>query len=356
MNNRIYQIIRLSKLQTSNTKKIYLHIGRHKTGTSSIQNFIAIHPESLSDHALYYPRAGLLGIAHHEFAQVLSFQNTQTDELKQAAVNSDLITTLKAEIDSQDADVLISSEGLQNSNPTLVAQVFAGYEIKTLVYIRNQIDYLASAYAQKIWATSYTDSLESYYTKMFNGDYDTFLARWEKISNGGITIAKFTRDDLHSSDIVVDFFKRMLRIDDQQLTDKIRARDTFDSNPSLTSELLAYKRAYNRCDFHHDDATEKQFRRALARLSLQKASPPVRATEELATSCKEAYRATNQVVAEKYFNGQKLFDMKRPTGQAAQLNHDVSHKISRELISIDSRLESLVTTFMKSAFPVDDAA
>jgi len=343
-------------LHTSKKKTVYLHIGRHKTGTSSIQNFIASYPESLSNHSLYYPKTGRQGIAHHAFANAFSFQRTKTEEQKRAAINSDLITTLNAEIDSQNADVLISSEGLQNSNPTLIAEAFANYEIKTLVYIRNQIDYLASAYAQKVWATSYADSMENFFQRVFNGDYDTFLASWENISQGGISIARFTRDSLFQSDIVADFFHRMLEINDRELAEKILARDTIDSNPSLTSELLAYKCAYNTHNYDLEDATEKRLRRALAELSRLKASSPVRVTEALANSCKEHYEKTNKNVANKYFNGEVLFNMDRPTGKAVQLNSDLTRNISADLISFDSRLEPIITTFMEDAYPLDDAA
>ena len=343
-------------MNTSKKKTIYLHIGRHKTGTSSIQNFIASYPESLSSQSLYYPETGRHGIAHHEIAAILSFKKTKNDTLKRAAIESNVISTLKAEIDSQPTDVLISSEGLQNSDPALVAEVFSEYQIKILVYIRNQIDYLASAYAQKVWATNYAESMETYYKDIFNPDYEFFLSRWENISQGGISIAKFTRENLYQSDIVADFFIRMLGIDDTELTKKILAREIIDSNPSLTSELLAYKCAYNSYNYDYGDAVVRQLRNALAELSRSKSSPPVRATKTLARNCMERCKESNQVISNKYFDGRELFNMERSTSQPIKLDYDLSFKISRELVSCNSNLEPVVNKFMKDAYPLGNVA
>ena len=198
--------------------------------------------------------------------------------------------------------------------------------------------------------------METYYKDIFNPDYEIFLSRWENISQGGISIAKFTRENLYQSDIVADFFIRMLGIDDTELTKKILAREIIDSNPSLTSELLAYKCAYNSYNYDYGDAVVRQLRNALAELSRSKSSPPVRATKTLARNCMERCKESNQVISNKYFDGRELFNMERSTSQPIKLDYDLSFKISRELVSCNSNLEPVVNKFMKDAYPLGNVA
>ena len=337
-------------------KTIYLHIGRHKTGTSSIQNFINAYPEVLGKYSLYYPETGRQGIAHHNFANAFSYSATRTDREKQIAVESEMVSALRREIDEQDSDILVSSEAFQNANPKLVAEVFSGYKIKTLVYIRNQIDYLASAYAQKVWATDYSDSIEQYYEHNFRGNYDTFLSSWDEVSDAGISVSVFSRKELFHSDIVADFFKRMLEIDDKNLINKILTRSIVDSNPSLTCELLAYKLAFNSHKYNVREKMRKKFMGVLGLLSLRKDGTPVRVSERMAESCRSLYKEVNESVSEKYFQGKMSMNMNPRTGENIELGYDLASKITADLISVDQTLEIILKTFMDDEFPMEHVA
>ena len=44
--------------------RLVLHVGQHKTGTTSIQDFLLSHRTALSALGLWYPRAGLVGAQH----------------------------------------------------------------------------------------------------------------------------------------------------------------------------------------------------------------------------------------------------------------------------------------------------
>ena len=53
-------------------KKLTLHIGRHKSGTSTIQSVLAGNETLLQEHGYRYPRSGRRGIAHHRLSEPLS--------------------------------------------------------------------------------------------------------------------------------------------------------------------------------------------------------------------------------------------------------------------------------------------
>jgi len=209
---------------------------------------------------LYYPTSGRKGIAHHEFANAISHQVAKTAALQDTLLQSTVVSDMRAEIDAQSDDVLISSEALQNTSPRFVARIFQGYRIRTLVYIRNQVDYLASSYAQKVWATDYADTMESFYRSIFGGNYQQFLTAWQSISDAGMKVRLFERGALSHGDIVADFYEQMLEINDPATIQAILDRETIDSNPSLTADLLAFKL---RCS--HDIRTESTMCRCLPR-------------------------------------------------------------------------------------------
>ncbi len=55
------------------SKMLYLHIGTHKTGTTSVQSFLWENREYLRSLGMDYPRVGLSGITHARFVNELYF-------------------------------------------------------------------------------------------------------------------------------------------------------------------------------------------------------------------------------------------------------------------------------------------
>lgn len=337
-------------------KTIYLHIGRHKTGTSSIQHFVNGCAELLADLNLYYPQAGKSTIAHHDLAKLFAIQTNKTAEAQQQTLQSPVLATLLEEINNQPCDVLLSSESFQNSHPSVIQRAFDGFNLKVLVYIRNQIDYLASSYAQRVWATPYCESMEHYYDHVFSVDYLEFLNRWKDACHGNITVRKFERQSLSENDIVVDFFENMLNISDDSVKQKIITRELEDANPSLTSDLLAYKIQYNQSAPDCSEAQQRIIRQALAQLSLEKESAPVRVTNELKKRCIDSCIPINEQVSQHYFDGEELFSLDRPTGTPSVLTTEQFISISEKLIAADSRISAQILKFTESTFPTQKAS
>lgn len=136
-----------------------VHIGRHKTGTSSLQRALNCQGDQLAESGYRYANAGRdpdgIGrntmIAHHRLAGEL-----RSGELSFVAEQ------LKAEISEHEEITVVSSEALQNIAPEQLARLFAPEETLIVVYLREQVSYLLSAYAQRVQANAYCAPSEEY--------------------------------------------------------------------------------------------------------------------------------------------------------------------------------------------------
>jgi hypothetical protein len=126
-----------------------VHIGTHKTGTTSLQMASSRHSADLQRHNYLYPRTGRppgAADGHHHIARELSGDRRFRPEYGAAA-------DLLAEVRDSYQDVILSSEDFECSvlDPCgfeafvrlLRANHFA---IRVIVYLRNQVDYAQSLY------------------------------------------------------------------------------------------------------------------------------------------------------------------------------------------------------------------
>lgn len=130
----------------------YLHIGTHKTGTTSIQKALSGNREALKRHGILFPQSGLLAPdgGRHELVQALI---TGPADISDCAS----LNTLLEEIAAATEDVLISSEALQlavhhQEKFRTFIDALRRYtpRIVFIVYFRDQADYARSLYVELI--------------------------------------------------------------------------------------------------------------------------------------------------------------------------------------------------------------
>jgi len=275
-------------------------------------------------------------------AECLASNNRADSASKLKVRDIALCQKLLQDINESDNNILISSEAIQNLNPEQFGELFIDKNVCVLVYLRNPQDYLASAYAQKVGANRYTESIEYYFDHIFDLNYSAFLDKWENVFPGKIRVRKFARDQLHSNDIVVDFFVNMLNIQNEELIKVIMNRATFDSNPSLTTKLLQFKLRFNFLNVACSQKEEGLLRNALGTLSQSIDDRPVKLDHELANRVAEKFHTSNIDVSNKYFNGQPLFEMKKGARAATELTDDDFTSIIDQLKVLDPRLNDLM--------------
>jgi len=194
--------------------KLIIHIGRHKTGTSSIQYFLTQNRVALKGRGILYPYPIGDRYAHHGIVRHLENRPRDTDP------TLDSIRTLAGKWARESPLTVLSSEAFQRLEPQAVAAFFDSVGISPLqttivVYLRDQLSYAWSSYVQHLIEQVKSPYLDSY-LRSFNPDYFKFLSQWSSCyPKENIVVRVADRRLLRDGDIVSDFLSlfHLLRSD-----------------------------------------------------------------------------------------------------------------------------------------------
>jgi tetratricopeptide (TPR) repeat protein len=208
-------------------RKLILHIGLPKTGTSAIQHFLVTRRKALLRQGFCYPATpgGSNHVAMAVAAALHGKQKKWQDEVKQKAMGvppsldefwqqfRTEITSLPPEIHS----VILSAERFsgQLDNQEKIENLRMALEplfdeYRVIVYLRRQDAHATSAYSQMLrFGIIEAPALEqptSRYKSFY--DYESFLARWSAVfGRAAITPRIFERAAMADGDAVADFVK-----------------------------------------------------------------------------------------------------------------------------------------------------
>ena len=188
-------------------KTIYIHIGTHKTGTTSIQRFLTQNNTILAQKGVFYPIAGRL----------YSEGDVRTHNIKNAvtAINGQLLCDIelfkgewlcdiklfKKQLDifskSECSTMLLSEENLfsyLNSEHLFLKidelwQLLSNYEVKIIVYFRKSIEYITSLWKENLKSrrsnslenhletSDYAESLKAVYNLLTRVELEDIIVR-----------------------------------------------------------------------------------------------------------------------------------------------------------------------------------
>ena len=200
------------------TKRVcYIHIGPHKTGTSSIQWFLKENRAELLKHGYFVPESAANHSAHHALARKLCGQELRDHEQSAAADFARALDVTASEA------VVISSEALQEllKNRDCGKAFFSrirelNLEPKLVLFPRNQPQRINSSYSQAIKTFRRSDSFEDF----VHGATRGFLFRYSPLveladaHNTELIARPFTRKTIAHG--VVPEFLRAIGLDPSQ--------------------------------------------------------------------------------------------------------------------------------------------
>lgn len=244
-------------------KKLYLHIGTPKTGTTAIQSFCYVNRNLLAKDGIQWP----VEVETRRFADAALPQSGNIDKIftfKNQSSIKEKAEHLYHMIEPY-AVSLVSCEHIwiehYRNIPDIIKFLYElnhELEILVIVYLRNQADYFESLYREHIETydetNCYTEVVEYFLRNKYavyspspglvkgwnSCDYYGLISSIEKAlgQNGKLLIGNY--NNLKNNDIIENFFD-MIGI---TITDEYE-RNKHWANPSLDAEMLEIKRVIN---------------------------------------------------------------------------------------------------------------
>lgn len=200
----------MTKTTGARPKTLVIHIGDHKTGTTTIQNALAADCVQLHDATLVYPAP-----LNHNYlmGHIRAFEKgTQPPEPKNGQFT---LPDLAEHIRASSADyVVISGEVFENLAPELLHRVIETYfrssadRIRVLAYVRPHAQRILSSYAEQIKIGWFRDGMRKFYEvnlKSGRFHYAPRLRRLKELFGADFVLRPMIRSQLRNGSVLEDF-------------------------------------------------------------------------------------------------------------------------------------------------------
>jgi len=141
-------------------RKLYLHIGTEKTGTTSIQQFLTKNYSSLlSKHNILYPDHPVLFDKNAHFPMAGAFLNPlYCDFVEQNNISNpnDISKTLLEEYDKYNPNLMVLSaehfsSRFMETDVSNLSKILSSFHVKIIVYVRRQDSMALSSFSTGVW-------------------------------------------------------------------------------------------------------------------------------------------------------------------------------------------------------------
>ncbi len=287
---------------------LYLHIGTEKTGSTSIQRFLAKNRRRLQDAGILFPLAP--GLDNQRALTAIAEDNVEDSALQEIfnirtsedldCFREDLREKLKEELGGGGFSRVIMSNEHCSSRLRDDSQVKYLHDylseffdrIYIVVYIRRQDDFLVSTYSTMV-KTGRTVPIHvpSARGQIRRYDHWDLLSRWARIfGRENIICRKYDRSQLVAGDIIHDFGAQTGVPTTPEFERPVM------TNESLDADALEFLRLFNR----HFNRTgyRSQLVQALAAISN---GPLVTLPENELAAFMALFQESNEKVAMEYF-------------------------------------------------------
>ncbi|PTW55738.1 hypothetical protein C8N35_11263 [Breoghania corrubedonensis] len=281
-------------------RTIYLHIGRGKTGTTSIQRYLAQKRDTLLQQGVHYIRAGDVnnGLGHQDFAK--SFIAEPPRHMISPENPEDVRQAIRSEIVASASPVfLMSSENFILGSPYRIRDYFHGtspeMEIKIIFFARSQDEVAESEYNQILKVKNETCSFDEYINTQLAGiDYQADIADWVECFGHDKIICRIF--DASRNDIVTQFLACIPDIDPNGLPTVSESTAEGKTNAALGFKALTAIRLVNGTN----SESMPQLRREIARAFQGSDIPALLFDSDQARSFRARFASSNLAFTKRY--------------------------------------------------------
>lgn len=240
-------------------KKLILHIGTEKTGTTSIQDFLYLNRVELEKNGVFFPTSpcGSPKFPNHRKLATACFREGRVDDsfdslnLTKESFSKwrDIITrSVIEELGSNNSPLHVLSSEHFSSRLTTEEEIRTLYdllvplydEILVVVYIRRQDEYVMSSYSTYLKAGGTKFEIMSTLENHTDLNLYDLCNKWEDVFGfSSLDVRVFERSSLINSNVVDDFCNVLgVELEKFELPKR-------ESNPSLNSKAQEYLRLLN---------------------------------------------------------------------------------------------------------------
>lgn len=244
--------------------KLIMHIGGHKSGSTTIQSGLKKNHKNLVEQRILYPTTALTICAHHNIPfsvkrQKIGFITKNGPESLEYYTNEMIKEAKVAEVET----VVISSEEFITFSDSDIKSITSFLEIfdnvKVIAYLRNQIDLIESAYKFNVlWdATKETIPFKEYLSNNLHSKYHEYEKRlepWMSAHANTDVVVKNFHDEIEKG-LLENFIKE---IGIGSVSNFLKDDEVV--NPSLSRVGTLILRANNRESKYQRDALIKKIK------------------------------------------------------------------------------------------------
>jgi hypothetical protein len=237
-------------------KRVYIHAGLHKTGTSSIQVELTRARHLLEPRGFLYPVAGMpewAPFGHH----LLPWSLVEDQELIpsvrghhpggfQDDDREAIWAALRREIDGSDLpNVILSSEEFDILDRPALDRLSArlkGFDVVPILFLRNLGDLVESGYRTAVLISGFSHGIAHYADhQRTRSDYFQLLQDWKSVSSSGELFVVSYDDEYLRTDVVLSFLRLMGLSADA--IEPIRLPKQNESAPAFVVEIVRFLRS-----------------------------------------------------------------------------------------------------------------
>jgi len=302
-------------------KKLFVHIGMPKAGSTALQEFLFMNREVLEDLGLLYPDPRQLEQfsrnpqtmkGHHIVPMYLTGFFWAHFPKKAGITPDQIFTFIRNQISASPARrILLSSEAIwfmlnRKDVVNEFISAFSEFEPTVIVYLRRIDDHIRSGYNECVKSSGYTMTVDEFISDRFldpSNNYYSQLTLWtDEVEKRNVRVRLYDKNTFYDGSI----FKDLLSLCDTGWDSKLRLPDK-DANPRLSLNALMFQRYINL--LVPEIEIRKKFSDALLTYSSEDDNATERAFAEqnlLNHAQKELifnrYRIENQKVASSFLN------------------------------------------------------
>jgi hypothetical protein len=309
-------------------KRLYVHIGLPKTGTTAIQYFLHENRASLKRAGYLYPGKET---AHHCLGWRMAGMKGWLASEEAAIEDSRKI--FREINESNSANVIVSSETMSEGlidhagrlRAILGEELLSAWEIKIIVYIRRQDHWLESWYMEVVGSKDPPANSDTFpefllhYREYVQIDYETFLRPWSELFGRENIIVRIYEKEQQPQGIIQDF----LSVIGVSPDGNFRSTASEFINLGLSHDAVEIIRLCNR-ERDFDPAFRLFLRRHLVRVSPKVPYLPYSyLTPKERYDLVKTYDASNSLVAREYLGRAEgiLFYEEQPDPNAQQATY-----------------------------------